>query len=448
FTEKTMDCMNDVKKLDQLVVEIRKMTDQLGRELINEHIKNLDYEIFKMPERKKSWVPVRISEKNSLMTIMGTLNYERRYYKHKITGKYTHLVDDILGLTPRQRISSELEEKLLENAADTSYERSGQESGREIVTRQTVKNIVHKYEEDEIKSEVEAINKKEIKVLYVEADEDHIALQNGSQTITKLVYVHEGKKSVGKKRKTLKNAHYFSGVKYKSQKIFEDVYNYIKKNYQEEKIERIYLMGDGASWIKRGLETLPKCKFVLDQFHIKQAMTRAMGGYDEVDKAKVLDDIREGDKEYFIKDMTEIIGKAKTEQKKKDIYKAYKYILNNWSGIEIYEQENVIGCSAEGHISHVLASRMSSRPMGWSKKGADNIARLRAFKENGGDIRDIMSYRKINVKAESKNRKELNKRLNKKIESRNNEVIDNLGAINIGHTNGLYKALKAIRNAI
>ena len=29
----------------------------------------------------------------------------------------------------------------------------------------------------------------------------------------------------------------------------------------------------------------------------------------------------------------------------------------------------VWGCSAEGHISHVLSARESSRPMGWSKKG-------------------------------------------------------------------------------
>lgn len=36
-------------------------------------------------------------------------------------------------------------------------------------------------------------------------------------------------------------------------------------------------------------------------------------------------------------------------------------------------KEGVIGCSAEGHVSHVLSSRMSSRPMGWSSLIYNNV---------------------------------------------------------------------------
>lgn len=48
-------------------------------------------------------------------------------------------------------------------------------------------------------------------------------------------------------------------------------------------------------------------------------------------------------------------------------------------------------CAAEGHVSHILSARMSSRPMGWSKEGAYRIARLRAFYFNGGDFRDVVT---------------------------------------------------------
>ncbi|MQL53323.1 hypothetical protein GFC01_13865 [Desulfofundulus thermobenzoicus] len=34
-------------------------------------------------------------------------------------------------------------------------------------------------------------------------------------------------------------------------------------------------------------------------------------------------------------------------------------------------------CSAEGHVSHILLTRLSRRPDGWSKTGADQMARLR-----------------------------------------------------------------------
>lgn len=61
-------------------------------------------------------------------------------------------------------------------------------------------------------------------------------------------------------------------------------------------------------------------------------------------------------------------------------------------------EEGYIGCSAEGHISHVLSSRLSSRPMGWSLIGADQIARLRVYKANGGDIYELMSKKKKKTK--------------------------------------------------
>ncbi|NLM63595.1 MAG: ISLre2 family transposase, partial [Mollicutes bacterium] len=60
---------------------------------------------------------------------------------------------------------------------------------------------------------------------------------------------------------------------------------------------------------------------------------------------------------------------------------ARKYILENWAGIKIYKEDPyALGCSAEGHVSHVLSERMSSRPLGWSRQGAEQMARLRAFK--------------------------------------------------------------------
>lgn len=40
----------------------------------------------------------------------------------------------------------------------------------------------------------------------------------------------------------------------------------------------------------------------------------------------------------------------------------------NEEGIKnLYKNEEELhGCSAEGHISHIYSDRMSSRPMGWS----------------------------------------------------------------------------------
>ena len=70
-----------------------------------------------------------------------------------------------------------------------------------------------------------------------------------------------------------------------------------------------------------------------------------------------------------------------------------RYILNNWEGIRNLFGEEKYKCSAEGHISHILSDRLSSRPMGWSLEGADEMARMRAYKANGGSIKEY--YRKV-----------------------------------------------------
>ena len=56
---------------------------------------------------------------------------------------------------------------------------------------------------------------------------------------------------------------------------------------------------------------------------------------------------------------------------------------------------HLIHCSAEGHISHIYADRLSSRPLGWSRTGADKMSRLRAYQMNGGNMLELVRYEKL-----------------------------------------------------
>ena len=73
-----------------------------------------------------------------------------------------------------------------------------------------------------------------------------------------------------------------------------------------------------------------------------------------------------------------------------------KYILDNWMAckVRLSLRKMLPECSAEGHVSHVLSSRMSTQAMGWSKKGAGKMARLRAYYYNGGDMLELVRYQK------------------------------------------------------
>lgn len=84
---------------------------------------------------------------------------------------------------------------------------------------------------DKIKTYGKAVEKKRIKALYIEADEDHIHYQNERSGIIKLVYVHEGKKHTVKDRNELISPKYFSGV-YDGERVEKlwEVWEYIYKS--------------------------------------------------------------------------------------------------------------------------------------------------------------------------------------------------------------------------
>ena len=60
----------------------------------------------------------------------------------------------------------------------------------------------------------------------------------------------------------------------------------------------------------------------------------------------------------------------------------------------VRNRKDNVHCSAEGYISHIYADRMSSRPLGWSKTGADKMARLMVYKKNGGNMLELVRHQK------------------------------------------------------
>ena len=94
-----------------------------------------------------------------------------------------------------------------------------------------------------------------------------------------------------------------------------------------------------------------------------------------------------------------ILAATEGEGKRKTVEAARDYILTNWPGIMqwIRDKNKEVECSAEGHISHVFADRMSSRPLGWSRRGADRMSRLRIYEKNGGGMLELVRYQKKEV---------------------------------------------------
>ena len=95
-----------------------------------------------------------------------------------------------------------------------------------------------------------------------------------------------------------------------------------------------------------------------------------------------------------------ILAVTENESKQKAVEASKTYILGNWSGVirSMTGKEKKIGCSAEGHVSHIYSDRMSSRPLGWCYTGADKMARLRIYHQNKGSMLDLVRYQKCEFK--------------------------------------------------
>jgi len=364
----------------ELNAEAFSSVKNLTREVIEFFITETDRVLREEPERKEKYIVERNGQTRVMQTEYGELKVERTLYQNKENGSYHFLVDEVLGIEKYERIEDNLKAKLVAVAGEASYGKAGKIADG-AVSRQTVMNVVHRLKE--IKAE--PLGKRGVENIYIEADEDHIHMQDGKSRIMKLIYVHEGAEEVHKGRKKLINPWYFTSIEKDSVELWYEVMDYLERVY-DTKTAKITLRGDGG-WIKGGLEYFPKAKFELDSFHMFKSVTRATGHCRRL-RGAIIAGIKSGDYELTQRLFEELYAAAQKDSDRKETRDSMNYILNHFDDIAAFK--NGDGCSAEGHVSHVLSARLSSRPMGWSKRGAQNIAALRAYTRNGGSLLDLI----------------------------------------------------------
>lgn len=447
FIEQVGETFNSFEMFDDLVQRMRKNTDQLALDLMKVFFEWLDEEIKENAHRKRDWVVERFGDKNGILTEMGMLYYDRRYYASKKGAGYSHLVDECMGITSHQRIDLGLKDTLVKVATDISYEKTTQSVGREKVSRQTVKRILHDFESELIKHVIIPDcpkEKKKVKYLYIDADEDHVSVIGKGRAEQKLVYVYEGiRHNEAENKRELVAPYYMTGVS--GADLFREAYEYIRNNYDLNELKRIYVQGDGANWIKAGLNTLPNSRYVLDKYHMNQQIKKCAGTDEEL-RDRLGDALMDGDMDELDVVMNDVLDGAE-EEKKEEIIRNFKYFYERFDGIKAYSDldEFPVGCSAEGHVSHLLSARLSSRPLTWSVLGSDNMAKFRVCIKNGGSVNKIRKNQAYVVDIEK--RKTIRNRYMTDGCGVMYDEYGNIEVLKIGHRTGLYRILRNLRGA-
>lgn len=324
-----------------LVLGLQKDIFELGRNIVAEVLDGMDEHLRKSGCRKQQWEIIR-KDNASVLTSFGRVDYSRTYFLSKKTGERKYLVDSIVGINPHDRVTADVVINAIEEAVDSSYRKAGEKASYvEKISKQAVMDKIHNLEV--VQPSVIIQHKKENRVLYIEADEDHVAQQkkkrqtqkNPNQRnilMPKMIYVHEGidyEKSTTK-RKVLKNVRYFGGMR-NSEELLPEVSKYIDEVYDVNKVETMYLSGDGAAWIKQGLTWIPKSKFVLDNYHLNKYIKAATAHLDnEAITQGLKDAVDEADKDILKRVLKKILELTTSETKYNTVLEAKRYIENNW----------------------------------------------------------------------------------------------------------------------
>jgi len=400
--------MENPATMAELEERITAASHNTNAQILGQILELYDSFLRELPAVKSRYI-IQRSRERTLITTFGDVTFKRTLYRSREDGTYHYLMDEKMQLPRDEHFSALAEVEVLKEATKSSYQRAADrlQIGGQSISKVAVMNKVHGVLEELPLEQREP--KKACEYLYIEADEDHVHRQKagrevkGDCIIAKLVYVYEGKEEVCKGRRRLISPTYLGGRYAGSEankRLWERVDEYIRKNYDTEVLKKVYIIGDGGAWIKAGCEYVGKSEFVADKYHLMKyinAASRQMLDEAEETKGKFYRHIYKNRRKKAQKLLTRMKNSASNP---KPVEALENFLMNNWDAVQrAYKDKHVYGCSAEGHVSHIYADRMSSRPMGWSETGSDRMCRLRCLVSSEGEkkIIDLVEARREKI---------------------------------------------------
>ena len=159
FLEKSLEKSIKNNEISMFSRDLRKVLDEAGRKTIVGILETVDKILFEN-ERRKQEYETKDLRKRTIITEYGNIEYRRRYYRNRKTKEYVYLADEKLGIEKNERMTKEVESKIIEIAHDMSYAKAGKKAVKEEIISPTT--VMKKLRKEELKVEVREENKKAI----------------------------------------------------------------------------------------------------------------------------------------------------------------------------------------------------------------------------------------------------------------------------------------------
>jgi hypothetical protein len=358
--------------------ELHRFLNQIGTTVLSDMLMQADDTIYQTVKPTHQYSIKERARERALDTRFGTIRFSRRYYQDRKTKKYHYLLDEWGQLAPYVRIEPSCRAQMVAYAKDHSYQKAAALTTDCPISSQSVMNSIRRVGTIPNEASPTPTVGSDVTQVFIEADEDHVAMQQCKSKQMKMACVYEGKERVSKGRRRLVNKHVFSGYESPS-KFWQEVNQYIQQVYPQN--QTVSLIGDGGRWIETGTTYVRNSHHVMDGYHVATYLTKIAGNGTQ---ASLYEAIRHDDRDGFTQAAEQKLQRS--PRRKKAIESGKTYILNHWEGVRAILLDTKLVSSTEGHVSHLLSSRLSSRCMGWSPLGSEQIARLRTYAENGGNV--------------------------------------------------------------
>ena len=127
--------------------KVAQEIEKCAAEVTGAYLEHLDQSILadKAGRRKAGYTIERRGDERKLLTQFGEVSYRRAYYK-KAAGGYEYLVDSVIEIDSRARVSEGLGLSLANAAKDMSYAKASRHIAQEMVSPATVMSRVRQSE--------------------------------------------------------------------------------------------------------------------------------------------------------------------------------------------------------------------------------------------------------------------------------------------------------------
>lgn len=388
------EMVQNLKSTEEIGKVLLRMSLEIAREFYRQALELLDKYLLQIKDKRlksEGLCPKRV------VSPLGSVRVRRRKYRDD-AGGYRYLLDDVLGLEGRSPLTPELKEDCAYIATLLPFMKSAQVIEQTIpeaaVSLATVHRMVERIAEPVIREEeakrrqlyetgeIAQSGDKVVPLLFMEADGVNIALQREKRKKAemKIGIAYEGWQEISKGRYEVTGKTAYHSIS-SGERFWEGFSLKLAGKYDLSHIKQNIIGGDGASWVKDGVELLGDSIFQLDRFHLLRALRQALSQQKEQINP-VYRVCNERDLPVAFGLLYEALIKAKGKEKEK-IEQVIEYLADNMQGLKDYRSN--IGEAGkrlrrtgaiESNVDKLAANRLKKRGMSWTIAGANRMVCL------------------------------------------------------------------------